>query len=250
MAKSVLVTGGARGIGLAIVQKLSAEGWRVAAMGRASAEAAVPRLEGTDALYIQGDVSDAAARERAVMTCAEAFGRLDALVNVAGIAPRQRNDLLDMTEESFDEVIGVNLKGTLFLSQLAARLMLRQEPVEGRRGVIVNVASVSSYASSVNRGEYCISKAGVSMVTRLLADRLAEEAVPVFEVRPGIIATDMTAGVAEKYDRRIADGLLPIARWGRPEDVANAVNVLCSGGLTYCTGEVINVDGGFHIPRL
>ncbi len=250
MKRSALVTGGARGIGLAVVRKLAAEGWQVAAMGRAPEAEAAPRLAGTDAFYIAGDVADAAARERAIAACVEAFGRLDALVNVAGIAPRQRLDLLEMTEESFDEVIGVNLKGTLFLSQLAARQMLRQQPTDDRRGVIVNVGSLSSYASSVNRGEYCISKAGVSMVTRLLADRLAAEAIPVFEVRPGIIATDMTAGVAEKYDRRIADGLLPIARWGRPEDVANAVAVLCSGALTYCTGEVLNVDGGFHIPRL
>ena len=178
------------------------------------------------------------------------FGRIDGLVNVAGIAPRQRLDLLEMTEESFDTVMGINLRGTMFLTQAAARAMLRNEPEGGVRGYICNISSVSAYTASVNRGEYCVSKAGVSMLTELFAARLAGEGILVNEVRPGIIATDMTGPVREKYDRMIEGGLLPLKRWGKPEDVADAVYVLCSGALPYVTGQVLDVDGGFHIRRL
>ena len=178
----------------------------------------------------------------------ESFGRIDVLVNVAGVAPRVRRDLLEMTEESYDEVMNINLKGTLFLTIAAAKEMIKNEGE--RKGAIVNISSMSAYTSSVNRGEYCISKAGVSMITTLFADRLAEYGIPVNEVRPGIIATGMTEKVKEKYDALIAGGLLPEKRWGQPEDVAKAVWALVSGALPYVTGQAINVDGGFHIRRL
>ena len=249
MKKNALVTGGAGGIGLAIVKQLVADGFHVTAMDLTPKEIAAPRLEGIEVTYVQGDLTCAADREKAVAV-ATVDGHLDALINVAGVAPKVRADLLDMTEDSYDFVMGVNLKATLLLTQLAAKQMIAQPLTGRRRGVIVNVASISSYTSSVNRGEYCLSKAGISMLTKLLADRLAPEAIPVFEVRPGIIATDMTAPVKEKYDRMIAEGRFPIARWGLPEDVAGAVSLLCSDKLSYSTGDVINVDGGFHLHRL
>lgn len=249
MKKNALVTGGAGGIGLAIVKQLVADGYHVTAVGRSPLEKVARRFEGLDVTYVQGDLTRAEDREKAV-AAATVDGHLDALVNVAGVAPKVRADLLEMTEESYDYVMDINLKATLFLSQLAARQMISQPLIGRRRGVIVNIASISSYTSSINRGEYCLSKAGMSMLTKLLADRLAPEAIPVFEVRPGIIATDMTAPVRDKYDKLIAQGRFPIARWGLPEDVAGAVSVLCSDKLTYSTGDVINVDGGFHLHRL
>jgi len=171
-------------------------------------------------------------------------------VNVAGVAPLERRDLLEMTEESYDRVMDINTKGTLFLTQAVAREMIKNETVGGTRGSICNISSLSAYTSSTSRGEYCISKAGVSMITKLFADRLAEYGIPVNEVRPGIIATDMTAKVKEKYDALIGGGLLPIARWGEPEDIADAVYALVSGALPYVTGQSIDVDGGFHLRRL
>lgn len=179
-----------------------------------------------------------------------AFGRVDVLVNNAGVAPKVRADLLDMSEESFDYVVGINTKGNMFLTQLVAKQMISQEPVDGRKGVIVNVSSCSSVVSSTNRGEYCVSKAGISMLTTLYADRLAAEGILVNEVRPGVIATDMTSKVQGKYDALIEKGTFPIARWGTPEDVAGAVSLLCSPRLRYTTGNYIDVDGGFHIQRL
>ena len=166
------------------------------------------------------------------------------------MAPKVRSDLLEMTEESFDRVVGINTKGCLFLTQAVARQMIAQEPLDGRRGVIVNVSSCSAVVSSTNRGEYCVSKAGVSMLTSLFADRLAGEGILVNEVRPGVIATDMTSAVKEKYDRLIAANAFPIPRWGTPEDVAGVVSALCGGKFTYTTGNYIDVDGGFHIQRL
>ena len=183
-------------------------------------------------------------------TAVREFGGIHVLVNNAGVAPLVRSDLLDMTEESFDRVLSINTKGNLFLTQLVARQMLRQSVTGKKRGTIVNISSCSSEVSSVSRGEYCVSKAGVSMLTKLFADRLAPEAILVHEVRPGVIDTDMTAAVREKYDRLIADGLFPLARWGTPEDVANAVSVLCGDNFLYSTGNYIDVDGGFHIRRL
>lgn len=255
MKKTALVTGGCRGIGLAITKRLCADGYAVAAMGTAPAEKyadvlAAIRAEGGDCAYVQGDVSVAADRARCIQETVARFGRLDALVNNAGVAPLVRADLLEMTEESFDRVLAINTKGTLFMSQLAARQMLRQEPVGKKRGTIVNVGSCSAEVSSTSRGEYCVSKAGVAMLTKLFADRLAPEGILVHEVRPGVIETDMTEVVHEKYDNLIEQGLFPIPRWGKPEDVGNAVAALCSDDFLYTTGNYIDIDGGFHIKRL
>jgi 3-oxoacyl-[acyl-carrier protein] reductase len=237
-----IVTGSRRGIGKGIAQKLSGEGYRVVTSGVS------PEGDGT---YIPCDIAAEADRRRLVEETLARFGRVDVLVNNAGVAPAVRADLLEMGEESFDRVLDVNLKGTFFLTQLVARRMIelkgRMEDYQPR---IVNVSSVSAYAASTNRGEYCISKAGVSMVTKLFAARLAAEGIPVFEVRPGIILTDMTAGVRDKYQAMIDGGLLPQARFGTPEDVANCVYAACSGLLDYATGQVLNADGGFHIRRL
>ena len=199
-------------------------------------------------VYLSGDLSVAADRERLVNAVLETGEQIDVLVNVAGVAPKVRADLLEMSEESYDFVMDINTKGLLFLTQRVAKEMIKNKG--GQRGSIVNISSLSAYTSSVNRGEYCISKAGVSMITKLFADRLAEYGIPVNEVRPGIIATNMTSKVQEKYDRLIEGGLLPIQRWGTPEDVAKAVWALCSGALPYVTGQSLDVDGGFHIRRL
>ena len=201
-------------------------------------------------MMVQADVSQRDQVEAMVRRVEETFGPVSLLVNNAGVAPRVRADLLEMSEESFDYVLGVNTKGNMFLTQAVAKQMIRQAPLDGRKGVIVNVSSCSSVVSSVNRGEYCVSKAGVSMLTTLYADRLAQEGILVHEVRPGVIATDMTSAVQDKYDKMIGDGMFPIARWGTPQDVANAVSALCSDKFLYTTGNYIDVDGGFHIKRL
>lgn len=253
--KTALVTGGSRGIGLAIAVELGKAGYAVAVMATRE-EAAYPestaRLKAEKIAYSwhTGDIACSADRKRIVREAVERHGRIDVLVNNAGIAPRQRSDLLEMTEESFDEVIGTNTKGNMFMTQEVARQMLCQAPADATRGVIVNISSCSSVAVSVNRGEYCVSKAGISMLTRLFAERLAGEGIRVYEVRPGVIRTDMTAGVSGKYDRLIEEGLFPIARWGTPEDVARAVRAFCSEDFAYTTGNYIDVDGGFHIQRL
>lgn len=235
--KTAVVTGAASGIGLAVAQKFLEEGYAVFGMSR--------RLESPinhpDFHYLSGDISVVADRERLISSA----DRIDVLVNVAGVAPKVRADLLEMTEESYDYVMDINLKGTFFLTQLAANKMK-----QARSGYICNISSVSEYTSSVNRGEYCISKAGIGMVTTLFADRLSEYGITVNEIRPGIIDTDMTEKVKEKYDALIDGGLLPIKRWGQPEDIANAVWTLCNGSLPYVTGQSIDVDGGFHIRRL
>ena len=235
--KTAIVTGAASGIGLAVAKRFLEEGYRVYGMSRRET---VPIVH-PNFVYIPGDISVAGDRERLVA----AAERIEVLVNVAGVAPKVRADLLEMTEESYDYVMDINLKGTFFLTQLAANKMK-----QAHSGYVCNISSMSEYTSSVNRGEYCISKSGLSMVTKLFADRLAEYNIMVNEVRPGIIATDMTEKVKEKYDSLIANGLLPIKRWGTPEDVANAVWTLCSGALPYVTGQAIDVDGGFHIRRL
>lgn len=245
MRKTALVTGAAGGIGFATVKRLLAEEIAVVGMDILPQMPQAPDGEFT---YVSGDLSKAADRARAVETALDAYGRIDILVNVAGVAPRVRADLLEMTEESYDFVMNINTKGTLFLTQAVANRMIQNDG--DCKGTIVNISSMSAYTSSTNRGEYCISKAGVSMITTLFADRLAAYGIPVNEIRPGIIATGMTATVQEKYDRLIDGGLLPIKRWGRPEDIAAAVWTLCSGALPYVTGQSIDVDGGFHIQRL
>lgn len=236
--KTVLVSGAAAGIGRAVAEKFLSEGYRVIGMSRR----AECEFSHENFIYVSGDVSSAEDRERFVSMSEN----IDVLVNVAGVAPSVRRDVLEMTEESYDRVMDINLKGTFFLTQLAANKMVAR----GEGGYICNISSISAYTSSTSRGEYCISKAGLSMVTSLFADRLAEHNIMVNEVRPGIIATDMTSGVKEKYDNLIEGGLLPIKRWGQPEDIASAVFALCNGSLPYVTGQSVNVDGGFHIRRL
>lgn len=255
MKKTAIITGSSRGIGFAIARQLGLDGNRIVMVATGAQEknqTALDELEALDVecMYVQANIGSHEDRLKIVRETVEKFERIDILVNNAGVAPLVRADLLDMTEESFDRVISVNTKGTMFLTQAVAKQMISQEPVDGRRGIIVNVSSCSAAVSSVSRGEYCISKAGLSMLTTLYADRLAAEGILVHEVRPGVIATDMTSTVTEKYDQLIQDGAFPIARWGKPEDVANVVSAFCSDKFQYTTGNYIDVDGGFHISRL
>lgn len=251
-----IVTGASRGIGRGVALALAEQGWAVSINYRghdaaANEVAGLVEQAGGRPLVIQADVTAAADRQRLVEETVETFGRIDLLVNNAGMAPRQRVDLLETSEASYDEVMGVNLKGPFFLSQLVARVMIAGLAAGTLADPkIINMGSISTYASSPNRAEYCISKAGMGMMTALLADRLAEYGINVYELRPGIIATDMTSAVKEKYDRLIGEGLTPIRRWGWPEDVARAVVAIADGCLPFSTGEVINVDGGFHLRRL
>ncbi len=242
MKKIALVTGVAGGIGFATAAKLLENG--IAVVGMDVAPEMPKELEG-EFTYFQGDLSKEESRKAYVSLAMEKYGCIDILVNVAGVAPKVRADILEMTEESYDFVMGINTKGTLFLTQLVANQMKEQGA-----GSIVNISSMSGYTSSTSRGEYCISKAGVTMITKLFADRLAEYGIMVNEIRPGIIATGMTDKVKAKYDALIDGGLLPIKRWGQPEDIAAAVWALCSGALPYVTGQSLDVDGGFHIRRL
>lgn len=248
--KHIIVSGCARGIGEAVVRQFLKNGYFVTGMSRTDAKTVMNKFNSDHFTYVQGDLANAKDRETLVSHALSTFGQIDGLVNVAGVAPKVRADLLEMTEESYDFVMEINTKGTLFLTQAVAREM-RSNPAEnGMRGHICNISSLSAYASSPNRGEYCISKAGVSMITKLFADRLAEYGIAVNEIRPGIIATDMTEGVKEKYDTLIENGLLPIKRWGTPDDIATAVYSLFSGGLPYMTGQALDIDGGFHLKRL
>lgn len=255
MKKTAIVTGGGRGIGYAIAYQLGKDGYNIVITGRSTQEDYKESLEalskeGIEYLYVQGGVESAEDRKKCIDETLARFGRIDVLVNNAGVAPLVRNDLLEMTEESFDRVIGINTKGTMFMSQIVANQMLKQEVIGPKRGTIVNISSCSAEVSSVNRGEYCVSKAGIAMLTKLFADRLAGDGILVHEVRPGVIATDMTSKVKEKYDALIEKGLFPIKRWGQPEDIAGAVSALCSDKFLYTTGNYIDVDGGFHIQRL
>jgi 3-oxoacyl-[acyl-carrier protein] reductase len=251
-----IVTGASRGIGRAIAARLARDGYAVTVnyhSSRQAAEEVVREIEqaGGDAIAIQADIATTADRARLANETLARFGRLDVLVNNAGITSVGRKDLLDATEESWDTVFATNLKGPFFLAQLAARKMIALvDSATIQRGTIVNVSSISAYAVSANRADYCMAKAAMQMMTWLFADRLAEHGINVYEVCPGVIASDMTAPVKEKYDRLIADGLSPIRRWGQPDDVAAAVAMLASGQLPFSTGERINVDGGFHIRRL
>jgi len=258
-----IVTGGSRGIGKGIAMELAGLGYDVAishfdfdAQGRpdeCAAQAAKDEIQtcGAGCLSLRADVSSAEDRERLVSAVEKRFGRCDMLVNNAGVAPLKRTDLLEADVESYRRVMKINLEGPYFLSQRIARWMI-DEIVEnpGRKCRIVNTGSISAYTSSPARGEYCLSKAGIGMMTALYADRLAEYGIGVFELRPGIIATDMTTVVKDKYDKMIAEGLTPIRRWGTPQDVAKAVGAIAEGRLDFSTGQVINVDGGFHLRRL
>jgi 3-oxoacyl-[acyl-carrier protein] reductase len=254
--RAALVTGASRGIGRAIAIELATLGFDIGvgyAQNLSAAEETGAEVAGRGrrAVLCAGDLARSDDRAAILRAMADGFGRIDALVNNAGAAPRVRADLLEATEESFDEVIAANLKGPYFLTQAAARWMVEiRGRFPSRPLHIVNISSISEYTSSPNRGEYCIAKAGLGMMTRLFADRLAEFDIRVNEVRPGIIATDMTAGVREKYDRLIAGGLTPIRRWGEPGDVARAVAAILSGAFDFTTGAAFEVDGGFGLRRL
>lgn len=256
MKRVALITGGSRGIGFGIAMQLAANGFDLAVNGvRAvsDVEDAMKQLRdfGSDVIYCQGNISSSTDRENIIEQVRGHYGKLHVLVNNAGKAPNERNDILDATEESFDDVISTNLKGTYFLMQKAANWMIEQKKIDNKfAGCIINISSISATVASVNRGEYCISKAGISMATQLFAVRLGEFNIPVFEVRPGIIHTDMTAGVKEKYDKLIEEGLMVQQRWGEPEDVGKVVASLAKGDFMYSTGQVIMVDGGLTIPRL
>ena len=262
-APTALITGASRGIGRGIAVELAREGWSVAInyardqeaareCRRLCEQAASNRWNASFEI-IRADVSRPDDRARLLDSVLERFGWVDLLVNNAGVAPTVRADLLEASEESFDRVIATNLKGPYFLTQRVAKFWVsraREFPAAPRKPKIINISSVSAYAASAGRGEYCVSKAGLSMMTKLFASRLAEFGILVYEVRPGVVATEMTQPVKEKYDRMIAEGLTPIKRWGTPEDVGLAVVAIAEGRLPFSTGEVVNVDGGFHLRRL
>ena len=261
VSKAALVTGASRGIGRGIALALAKLGGFDLAINYASNEAAARGTAaaceaaggGVKARIVRGDVSSAEDRAGLVDFMRREFGRLDLLVNNAGVAPNVRADILDAEEESFDRLISINLKGPYFLTQLAARYMVEQlGGKQAEPGVmnVVTVSSISAYTASVNRGDYCISKAGLSMHTQLWAARLAEHGIGVFEVQPGIIETDMTSKVKERYDKLFAEGLTPLPRWGTPEDVGKAVTAVAMGHFPYSTGMIIDVDGGFKLRRL
>jgi NAD(P)-dependent dehydrogenase (short-subunit alcohol dehydrogenase family) len=247
-----LVTGGSRGIGRGICQALARAGYALAinyAGNESAARDTQQSLGGTPSLLTRGDVGRADDRERIIDSILAAWGRIDTLVNNAGITSPGRADILDATEDAWDHVLDTNLKGPFFLTQRVVREMIRLGD-RLMRPTIVNVTSLSAATVSLNRGDYCVSKAGLSMATKLWAVRAAEHGIHVFEVRPGIVETDMTAAVREKYDRQIADGLTPIRRWGTPDDIGRAVASLVTGAIPFSTGDVLHLDGGFHIPRL
>lgn len=253
---AALVTGASRGIGRAIALELAKLGHAVVVNYATRPEAAkevvnqIAKLGG-QAVDVCADVAVAGDRQALVDAALNHFGRLDLLVNNAAVTSPGRYDLLEATEQNWDHVLATNLKGPFFLAQLAARTMIAlREQGTLEQGKIINISSISSYAASTNRADYCLSKAAMPMLTWLLADRLAQEQIQVFEICPGIIATDMTGPVQEKYDRLLADGLAPLRRWGQPEDVARAVAAIASDYFPYSTGERINVDGGFHIRRI
>ena len=254
--KVAFVTGSSRGIGYGIATQLNEEGYFVVMSGTSPIEKVMEAIQKLphpeNVLYLQGNIALTEDRQHFLDSILSTLGRIDLLVNNAGVAPNVRLDILQTTEESFDRVMNINLRGMFFLTQLFANAMIRlkDENIEDYTPRIVNISSMSSFTSSVNRGEYCISKAGISMVTMLFADKLAEYGISVFEIQPGIIATDMTSGVKEKYDRLIAEGITPIKRWGYPKDIAGAVSVCASGKLDFATGQVLHLDGGFHIHRL
>jgi NAD(P)-dependent dehydrogenase (short-subunit alcohol dehydrogenase family) len=254
--KIAFVTGGSRGIGYGIAEHLAKAGFNLAINGVRPESAVIQALDGlrslgADVIYCPGDIASRDDRASMLDTIKAYFGRLNVLVNNAGVAPKERRDILEATEESFHYVVSTNLQGAYFLTQAVANWMIEQQRNDTTfTGCIVNVSSISATVASVNRGEYCIAKAGLSMATQLFATRLGEFNIPVYEVRPGIIQTDMTAGVTSKYDTLIANGLCVQKRWGQPDDVGKAVAALARGDFPYSTGQVIMVDGGLSIPRL
>ena len=261
--QAAIVTGASRGIGKGIAMELASLGFDIVVNyfdfttdGKPDSSRAEQTQKEIQALgvkceILRGDVSSAEDRKKLIDLAKSKFGRCDLLVNNAGVAPLKRLDILEATEESFDRVMRINLKGPYFLTQMVANWMIEQKKQHPERAFrIVNTSSLSAYTSSPGRGEYCVSKAGVSMMTLLYADRLAEYGIGVFEIRPGIIATDMTSVVKDKYDKLIAEGLTPTKRWGQPEDIGKAVGAIAEGKLDFSTGQAINVDGGFHFRRL
>jgi len=256
MKQVALVTGGSRGIGLGIAKHLAQSGFDLAINGVRPEESVEDVIEnikemGAEVIYCQGNIALMLDRKRIIHHVRTHFNRLNVLVNNTRMAPRESRDVLTATEESFDEVISVNLKGNYFLTQDAANWMIEQKQANPDfKGCIINVSSISATVASVNRGEYCISKAGISMATQLFAVRLGEFDLPVYEVRPGVIDTDMTSGVKEKYNTLIEQGLCVQKRWGQPEDVGKVIGSLAMGSFPYSTGQVFMVDGGMTIPRL
>jgi 3-oxoacyl-[acyl-carrier protein] reductase len=256
MKRTALITGGTRGIGLGIARELAGHGFDLALNGMRDEQSVLPALNelrsaGSHVVYVQGDISIGPDRSRIMDTAIRNLGNLNVLVNNAGMAPRKRVDLLEANPESFDEVIQVNLKGPYFLTQLAARHMIpaKKKDPEGFY-CIINVSSVSATIASVNRGEYCISKAGLAMATKLWAARLGEFDIPVYEIQPGVIQTDMTVGVQEKYDNLFRQGMAIQPRWGTPKDVGRVAAAMASGSMPYSSGQVVMVDGGMTIQRL
>lgn len=247
-----IVTGASRGIGRGISTLLACKGYKIIAVGTREPEAVAEYINelkslSPESIYVAADISKPECRDK-ILAEALKSGGFDILVNNAGCAPLERRDLLEMTEESLDRLLSINLKGTFFLSQAAAKLLIERETESHK--MIINITSISAETSSINRGEYCISKAGLSMVTKLFADRLAQYGINVYELRPGIINTDMTAVVKGKYEEMINGGLLPIRRMGQPSDIAKAVFALCEGYFSYTTGSVMNIDGGFTLSKL
>ncbi len=251
-----LVTGGARGIGFGVAKELAKAGFALALCGRKGGDEvmdAVRELEelGAEVLYVRGDIACSADRKNVIAEVKEHYGRLDVLVNNAGVAPSVRADMLEATEESFDSLININLKGAYFLTQEAARFMAEQFRADhAYRGTIIFVTSCSAEVVSTNRGDYCLSKAALSMAAQLYAARMAEYGVSVYEIRPGVIKTDMTSGVTGKYDQLIAGGLTLEKRWGLPEDIGRAAAALATGMIPYATGQVLKIDGGMTIQTL
>ena len=257
MSKTALITGAGRGIGYGITEKLASEGYNVVICDiwpEADIAPKIAELEekyNIQGLYCQCDVSNSKAREQMMKDIVAKFATLNILVNNAGVAPKVRADIMDMSEESYDRVMGINLKGPYFLTQLVARHMVKiKENNPEFTGCIINIGSISANTASVSRGEYCLSKAGTTMATKLWAARLGEYDIPVYEIRPGVIKTDMTATVTDKYDKLIAEGLTIQQRWGFPEDIAKAAAMLARGDLAYSTGQIINIDGGMQVSRL
>ena len=264
MNQSTLITGASRGIGRGIALELAKLGYDIVVnyVGneKAAQQTALDCIAFAQtcqkkirAEIFQADISKSSDREKLIEFTKEKFGRLDLLVNNAGVAPDVRADILDAGEESFDRLIAINVKGPYFLTQLAAKWMIEQRARESATEYcpkIITISSISAYTASTNRGDYCVAKAALSMLTPLYAARLAEHGINVYEIRPGIIATDMTGAVKEKYDKLIGEGLTPIKRWGKPEDIGKAVAAIAENLLPFSTGEVINVDGGFHLRRL
>jgi NAD(P)-dependent dehydrogenase (short-subunit alcohol dehydrogenase family) len=255
MKRVALITGGSRGIGYGIAKHLAQNGFDLAVNGVREENAVDDALlelrnAGADVLYCQGDVSLTDGRKKIIEQVQKHFGKLHVLVNNAGVAPKERKDILETSEESFDRLIATNLKSTYFLSQQVANWMIEQKKTDPSfSSSIINISSVSATAANVNRGEYCVSKAGISMVTQLFAVRLGEFDIPVYEVRPGVIYTDMTTVVKEKYDKLFEKGLAVQKRWGYPDDVGKAVSALALGNFPYSTGQVILIDGGLTLSR-